>query len=162
MAWYNDRADQFEQNEESKRRGKELAQQVNHWSKLRVRVERDINGINQDHRWARQLGGLPLVVQDAQDLASYQISKLGVPKLDVIFRHEGDHVIIERKFYGKPLPGYSNRPERLDLVELEGRLFLQRADDKKRFDMPEEMSQYLLEPFIQVLEGKGYQEPSVP
>jgi hypothetical protein len=155
MAWYDDRAKQFEQNEDPKRRGKELAAQVGHWTTLRTQVEKHAQGINLNPTWAQQLGSLPLFVEDAENLPGYRIRKLGDPKIDVGFRHEGDHVIIDRKFYGKPLPGYSQHPERLNFFEQEGQLFLQRADDGKLFDLPEQMAQYLLEPIVQVLERTG-------
>lgn len=158
MAWYDDRAKQFEQNEDPKRRGKELAAHVGHWATLRREVENGVRGINRNPTWARLLGSLPLFIEDAENLPGYRIRKLGDPKIDVGFRHAVDHVIIDRKFYGKPLPGYSQRPERLNFFEKEGQLFLERADDRKRFDMPEQMSQYLLEPFVEVLEEK----PEIP
>jgi len=151
MSWYDDEAKEFEHNSQPKREGKALAQQIHIWAKLRAQVERDVIGINKNPTWAARLRGLPLYVEDVENVAGYRIRKLGVPKLDIKFWHAGDHVMIDRQFYGKPLPGYSWGSERLDFFGQAGGLLLQRADDMKLFDLPEEMSKYLLEPIIQLL-----------
>ncbi len=153
MSWIDDEARENFKNETDEENRQRLIATSNYWEKLVRQVETDVNEINANSHWKKKLPGDGLAFGSATSGAGYAVSKPGKPGVVVTFRHDGEEIVVTRRFFdNNPVVGNFKQDETLQVTVSGENVVLQSPYVQGRvFIVPKEASQYILRAVIESL-----------